>query len=112
MGASDDFLQPILTFMQKSLCIRIPLISSFILIYGVNGRRLIFRKEKIEEQLAKKGKKHQHVFLLAITFDRSQEGCAEVFTIFCLLSYLSTILISKLGALKQSRKRFNKLAHP
>ena len=111
-GAPDNFLQPILTFMQMSLHIRVPLISSFILIYGVNCVRFIFRKEKLEKLLAKKGKKHQHVFLLAITFDRSQEGCAEVFTIFCLLSHLSTILISKIGALKQSRNRFNKLAHP
>ena len=96
--------------MQKSLYIRIPVKSSFILIYGVKCLRLIFRKEKVEECLAKRGKKHQLVFLLAITFDRSQEGCAEVFTIFCLLSHLSIILISKIGALKQSRNSFDKLA--
>ena len=68
--------------------------------YGVNGVRLISRKEKIENQLAKKGKKHRHVFLELITFDQSQEGCAEVFTTFQLISYLSTILISKIGVLK------------
>ena len=78
--------------------------------YGVNGVRLISRKEKIENQLAKKGKKHRHVFLELITFDQSQEGCAEVFTTFQLISYLSTILISKIGVLKQSRKKIEKLA--
>jgi len=51
--------------------------------------RLISRKAKIEKQLAKKGKKQRHVFLSLITFDQSQEGCAEVFTSFQLNSYLS-----------------------
>ena len=72
--------------------------------------RLISCKEKIENQLAKKGKKHRHVFLGLITFDQSQEGCAEVFTSFQLISYLSTLLISKIGVLKQSRKKIKKLA--
>jgi len=52
--------------------------------------RLICRKGKNGEQLAKQDKKHQHGFLGAITFDQSQEGCAEVFTSFALISYLST----------------------
>ena len=72
--------------------------------------RLICRKGKNGEQLAKQGKKHRHVFLGAITFDQSQEGCAEVFTSFQLISYLSTIMISKIGVLKQSRKKTEKLA--
>ena len=72
--------------------------------------RLISCKEKIENQLAKKGKKHRHVFLGLITFDQSQEGCAEVFISFQLTSYLSTIMISKIGVLKQSRKKIDKLA--
>ena len=99
-GARDNFLQPILTFMDKSLHIRIPLLSSFILILGVNSVRLISRKGKIENQLAKKGTKHKHFFLGLITFDQSQEGCTEVFIISCIISYLSTTLISKIGALK------------
>ena len=85
--------------MQKSLYIRIPLIISFILIYGVNSVRLISRKENIKEPTLKQNKKHQQVFLHAITFDLSQEESAEVFTSFALISHLSTIILSKIGVL-------------
>jgi len=44
-GAPINFLQPIKLFKKANCNILIPLISSYILIYGVNGVRLICRKQ-------------------------------------------------------------------